>query len=251
MPSRMTMPMSKPRTRVICGAALSVERLAMLRPVRQYARKQATREAAAPPPPPAGTRHWRDRVGRHAANSARARAFAALIASLMAAGCGENVPDGAFTGAPGSIVVNDGDTISVPVTLPFAGETPRPQKIRLIGFDAPELHQSCCQDKDGGGKYSCGLNAKEYLANILASGLLSCFFQDKRGYYGRLLAHCFVDGEDIGASMVARGHAVDAEGDPDYRDDEAAARAARRGLHRGAFVVPRDWRRGDRLDCAP
>jgi endonuclease YncB( thermonuclease family) len=36
----------------------------------------------------------------------------------------------------------------------------------------------------------------------------------------------------------------------DYVDEEAEARAARRGIWAGGFVKPWEWRRGERLDSA-
>ena len=70
-----------------------------------------------------------------------------------------------------------------------------------------------------------------------------------RDRYGRILAVCRVDGADVNAWMVEQGWAVAyRKYSTDYASHETAAKAARRGVWRGEFVVPSRSRRGERLE---
>ena len=60
----------------------------------------------------------------------------------------------------------------------------------------------------------------------------------------RTLARCTVDGFDLGQTVVAAGWAVS---DGVYFLDEAAARAAGRGIWSGTFELPVQWRHGHGL----
>ena len=136
-------------------------------------------------------------------------------------------------GPAGSARVIDGDTLAL------AG-----RRIRLHGIDAPERGQAC------GGRavprWDCGAAAAEALAG-LAAGPVRCRAVD-RDRYGRVVATCRGAGRDLGAAMVAGGWAVAYRRYATrYVNEERAARRARRGLWRGAFVTPHDWRRGTRL----
>ena len=124
----------------------------------------------------------------------------------------------------GAAVAMDGDSLRV------AGE-----EIRLIGIDAPELHQTCIVS---GRPTSCGRESLAALRSLLAGGLATCVGSE-RDRYGRLLAHCRVRGVDVGATMVREGRAV-AFGA--YQAEEAEARARYAGLWAGEFERPRDWR---------
>ncbi len=76
-----------------------------------------------------------------------------------------------------------------------------------------------------------------------------------RDRYKRIIGRCTVAGEDLGAWMVLQGWALTYRRySLDYVDEEADARAARRGIWAGEFVKPWKWRRGKRLaanDNAP
>ncbi len=123
----------------------------------------------------------------------------------------------------------DGDT------LRLAGN-----RVRLLGLDAPELAQTC---QDGGGAdWPCGSAAFARLRELLAGGEATCV---QRGHdrYGRVLARCSVGATDVASIIVAEGLAV-ANGD--YGTEEAAARAARKGIWAGRFERPASWREGAR-----
>ena len=127
----------------------------------------------------------------------------------------------------------DGDTIEV------GGK-----RIRLHGIDAPESGQLC---RAGGKSWRCGRQASRALADRADGRLVVCEERD-RDRYGRIVALCRVGGEDLGAWLVSRGWALAYRRySIDYVREEASARATRRGLWRGEFVPPRDWRSGVRL----
>lgn len=66
--------------------------------------------------------------------------------------------------------------------------------------------------------------------------------------YGRTVAVCFAsDGFDIGRNLVHTGWALAyRQYSMDYVDTEDNAREAKRGLWRGEFVKPWEWRRANR-----
>ena len=129
--------------------------------------------------------------------------------------------------------VIDGDTIEV-------GKT----RVRLHGVDAPESGQSCVAS---GARWPCGRRATRALAGRLGGRAVTCEERD-RDRYGRIVAVCRQDGRDINAWLVAEGWALAYRRySRAYLGEEQRARAGRKGMWRGEFVVPWDWRRGKRL----
>jgi endonuclease YncB( thermonuclease family) len=110
------------------------------------------------------------------------------------------------------------------------------ERIRLIGLDAPELHQTCTGADAR--PWPCGEAAKRRLATLLVQGPLDCRTEG-RDRFGRVLARCAINGRDPAAVMVAEGLAV-AYGD--YGAEEAQARRDRIGLWAGNFTPPRAFR---------
>ena len=113
---------------------------------------------------------------------------------------------------------------------------------RIFGIDAPELHQSCSEAN--GKSWLCGRAAKTRLTTLINRGNASC---ESRGTdrFGRTVAVCRAEGVgDLGEAMVRDGYAIDlggGAGNP-YRDAEAEAQTAKRGIWRGTFERPSDWR---------
>lgn len=129
----------------------------------------------------------------------------------------------------GSAVVIDGDTIDV------AGEC-----VRLHGIDAPELDQTFwCQGK----QLACGAMASAALEALTAGVKLRCEIIE-RDRYGRLVAKCFSpNGIDIGRRLVSAGWALAYRRySMDYVDAENKARRAKRGMWKGTFKKPWEWR---------
>ena len=129
----------------------------------------------------------------------------------------------------GLATVIDGDTIIV------AGE-----RVRLHGIDAPELDQTF---RWRGKQLACGMMALAALEALTAGVTLRCEGIG-RDRYGRLVAKCFSpNGVDVGRRLVSAGWALAYRRySTDYVDAEEEARKARRGMWRGTFMKPWEWR---------
>jgi endonuclease YncB( thermonuclease family) len=125
--------------------------------------------------------------------------------------------------------VTDGDTIRI-------GNT----RIRFHGIDAPEAKQTCTA---GDKKWRCGWEATNALANIIGKHWVTCTKRDV-DRYRRFVAVCRAGPIDLNAWMVSNGWAVAyRKYSMDYVRDEADAKAGRKGMWRGEFMMPWDWRK--------
>ena len=121
---------------------------------------------------------------------------------------------------------------------------------RLAGIDAPEAGQHCVLN---GRLYPCGEIAKAGLMDLVAGASVTCralagSAAAGSGADGAVPAHCFSDGYDLSEGMAYTGWAMADPLDGEaYRALEADAAEAGRGLWRGSFVKPWDWRAGERL----
>lgn len=141
------------------------------------------------------------------------------------------LPGAANMSGPARVI--DGDTLDIGGT-----------RVRLHGVDAPEVAQGCFTADAG---WPCGRRATQALATFLQAGVIACAELD-RDRYGRVVATCRRDGMDVNGWLVGQGWAVAYRRYSDaYVEQEAAARAARRGIWAGEFVMPWDWRRGKRV----
>jgi Staphylococcal nuclease homologue len=110
-------------------------------------------------------------------------------------------------------------------------------EIRLEGIDAPEYGQSC---RDAAGRdYACGRLARQALSRLLSRGEIKCLVSG-RDRYDRKLARCYLDEQDINATLVRTGQAI-AYGR--YESEEAVARSGKTGVWAGSFERPADYRR--------
>jgi endonuclease YncB( thermonuclease family) len=134
----------------------------------------------------------------------------------------------------GTASVIDGDTIEI-----------HGQHIRFYGIDAPESRQNC---NDARGKlYRCGQKAALALADKIGRRTVRCDPRDM-DRYGRTVAVYRIGKIDLNGWMVSQGLAVSYRRYAhDYDAAEAEARARAKGIWAGRFVMPRDWRRGDRI----
>ncbi len=119
------------------------------------------------------------------------------------------------------------------------------QRIRLLGIDAPELDQ-VCRNADGR-DWPCGRVSRDHLVRLTDARPIVCK-GTSRDRYGRLLATCTVAGTDVGAQMVLEGLAISRG---DYANEEALARAGKKGVWSGPFITPRAWRDGERNQNPP
>jgi endonuclease YncB( thermonuclease family) len=132
----------------------------------------------------------------------------------------------------GQATVIDGDTIEI-----------HDRRIRLFGIDAPEAPQTCTAN---GKTYLCGQQAALALADKIGRGVVNCEQRDI-DRYGRIVAICFAGGVDLGSWLVERGWALAFRRySTTYVTQEQVAESAGRGMWRGEFVMPWEWRRGKR-----
>ena len=72
--------------------------------------------------------------------------------------------------------------------------------------------------------------------------------QKDRDRYERIVARCRQGGEDLNAWLVSEGWALAyRRHSTAYAREKAEARAARRGIWRGEFIPPWEWRRTQRV----
>ncbi len=165
------------------------------------------------------------RVRSGTAVKALALAFGITAAAIL--------PATAQPAVSGRATVIDGDTIEI-----------RGTRIRLHGVDAPELSQTCRRTNRR--DWDCGVEAAVALDSFVGGRTVRC--QPNGDVHGnRIIAVCFKGAEDINRWLVANGWAVASRRFSEaYVPDEDQARAARRGLWSGPFVMPWDYRNGQR-----
>jgi endonuclease YncB( thermonuclease family) len=133
-------------------------------------------------------------------------------------------------------IVKDGGTLQV------AGVT-----YRLDGIDAPELDQMCIDDHAD--PWACGFEARDRLNRLIDGREVRC--EDLgigTAYKKRHIGICTVQGEtaSLNQLLVRSGFALNFEpyARGRFKDDEAAAKTDRRGLWKGCFVAPQEFRSG-------
>jgi endonuclease YncB( thermonuclease family) len=116
------------------------------------------------------------------------------------------------------------------------------RKLRLDGIDAPELKQTCLDTQNV--EWPCGRAARAALEQLLLEPGLQCE-AEAQDRYARSVATCASSTTpDIAATQVKNGMAVTHEfnGMRDYGSEEDSARKQKRGIWRGTFERPEDWR---------
>jgi micrococcal nuclease len=162
--------------------------------------------------------------------SSRFALVALLLASAASAGAQAQPHSQAQTRSfRGTVThVSDGDTVWV---RPASGG--RPQPVRLVGIDAPELCQA------HGEQARQALSSRVLRENVLVR-------VEGRDDYDRLLARITLDGQDVGGWMVTQGQAWSYRWRREpglYVQQQTLARQARRGLWAESAVEPRTFRR--------
>lgn len=153
-----------------------------------------------------------------------------VIACIMSAVCALQAQANTVAGTASVI---DGGTLEIHGT-----------RIRLNAMDAIESRQRCTLHN--GREWSCGQDAAFALADKIGLAPVSCKVTGK-DRYGRSVATCFLRGDDLGGWMAENGWAVAYRRyGIQYVPAEDRARKARRGIWASRFVVPSEWRKGQR-----
>ena len=114
-------------------------------------------------------------------------------------------------------------------------------RIRLAGMDAPAIDQLCLNPK--GERWTCGVGRARCADQTLRGDKSWTCTPMRTDRFGRSVAKCLVDGEDIPKWMVKNGWALAyLQYSKAYEADEKEARDAKAGLWAGAFIAPWDWR---------
>ncbi|MBS0531576.1 MAG: thermonuclease family protein [Proteobacteria bacterium] len=125
--------------------------------------------------------------------------------------------------------IHDGDTLAIGAV-----------KLRLSAIDAPSADQLCLNNK--GERWTCGAAARDALIHHVDKKNWTCHVL-RANRFGRSVAKCDVDGEDIQGWLVKNGWALSlSRVSHDYDADQKAAREAKAGMWAGAFIAPWDWR---------
>jgi endonuclease YncB( thermonuclease family) len=152
--------------------------------------------------------------------------FSRFLLSLLLLGVPALAQAADVTGIP---KIRDGDQVAI-------GST----RIRLAGIDAPSHDQLCLNAT--GERWTCGVAAHDALVKHVGDKSWTCHVA-RTDRFGRSVAKCEVDGEDIQKWMVANGWALSfVQFSHAYDADEKLARDAKAGLWEGAFIAPWDWR---------
>jgi len=133
-------------------------------------------------------------------------------------------------------VVRDGGTIDV------NGVT-----YRLGGIDAPAADQVCIDDHAD--SWACGAEARDQLASLIGSHDVRCEDLGTDVTYTKWHVGICTAGEDatsLNQLLARRGLAVNSAsaGQSRFGDDETDAKTNRRGLWKGCFIAPQDFRAG-------
>ena len=156
----------------------------------------------------------------------------AMLFIGVAVGGGLVFPTSAFPDVAGKARIVDGDTITV-----------SEDRIRLHGIDAPEQRQTCLKENT---EWACGAESTDALKRMIAGKTVHCI-GDERDRYSRLIAVCFVGSLSLNKRMVSEGWALAYRRySKDYIPEETDAQNAGRGMWRGEFLAPWDWRKKQR-----
>ena len=123
---------------------------------------------------------------------------------------------------------------------------------RLDGIDAPEFDQVCIDEHADA--WTCGVDARDQLARLVGDRQVRCGdLGPDPSYKKRHVGVCTVEGEttSLNQLLVRQGFALnfDPAGKGRFKEDEAGAKDNHRGLWKGCFVAPQEFRRG-RKDTA-
>jgi endonuclease YncB( thermonuclease family) len=118
---------------------------------------------------------------------------------------------------------------------------------RLAGIEAPAFDQLCIDEHADA--WTCGIEARDHLASLIGNRQVRC--EDLGAdptFKKRHLGICTIEGEtsSLNQLLVGQGFAFNLEPSAKgrFREDETAAKDNRRGLWKGCFVAPQEFRHG-------
>jgi len=124
---------------------------------------------------------------------------------------------------------------------------------RLDAIDAPAFDQMCIDEHADA--WTCGVEARDQLAKLIDNREVRC--EDlgaDPSYKKRHIGICTVEGETVSLNQLLvrqgfalnQGFALDLEPSAKgrFKEDEAGAKDNRRGLWKGCFVAPQEFRHG-------
>jgi endonuclease YncB( thermonuclease family) len=117
------------------------------------------------------------------------------------------------------------------------------KEVRLFGLDAPEYKQQCLDQNNQ--EYSCGIISHEFLTKLATEKKVECVYAEK-DKYDRFLGKCFVGEASINEEIIKNGMAVIynfTESSEEMDALEAEAQKKKSGIWRGAFQLPKDYRK--------
>lgn len=118
---------------------------------------------------------------------------------------------------------------------------------RLDGVDTPAFDQLCIDEHAD--VWTCGVEARDQLAKLIGNREVRC---DDLGadptYKKRRIGACGIEGETTSLSrmIISSGFGVnvDASATGRFQADQARAREDRKGLWKGCFIAPQEFRLG-------
>lgn len=144
------------------------------------------------------------------------------------------LPASAAEPISGRASVIDADTIEI-----------HGKRIRFHGIDAVEGNQRCLLN---GKKWRCGKDSAFALDEHIKGKVVRCEPNNNRDRWKRTIAVCYLGQEDLNRWLVREGWALAyRKYSKAYIGDEKAAQAAHAGIWKSQFVMPWDWRKGEKL----
>jgi endonuclease YncB( thermonuclease family) len=118
---------------------------------------------------------------------------------------------------------------------------------RLDGVDAPELDQVCIDDHAD--PWSCGVDARDQLTKLVGGHAIRCDdLGPDKAHRKRHLGLCTVEGETVSLNqqLIRLGFAMNFQpsAKSQFDKDQAAAKDDRKGIWKGCFVAPQEFRLG-------
>ncbi|MGA7809855.1 thermonuclease family protein [Bradyrhizobium sp.] len=146
------------------------------------------------------------------------------------------LPFSASQAGAAGVIVRSGDTIQLGTTT-----------YRLDGIDAPEVDQLCIDDHAD--PWSCGTDVRDQLTRLIGGREVHCEDLGPDPVFKKWhVGICTVEGDtaSLNQSLVRLGFAIPFEPavKMHLKDDASAAKASTRGIWKGCFVAPQEFRAG-------